>query len=222
VLVALSGVLTGRPEGAGDCGEAAAVFPRGRPERAADCGEAARDARSGVLKGRKEGAGDCGEAAAVFPRERPEGAGDCGEAARDARSGVLTGRQVSGEAAAVFPRGRQEGAGDCGEAAAVSPRGRRGCAGDCGEVAQRVVFAPRLAGVCTGEACCRLFFKAASTCNAVSSGELTNVRSSWHCKRCNSLSRYETVDSWREASRCISSCRKGGGPPLNASRAGSL
>ena len=92
MLVARSGVLTGRQV------------------RAADCGEAARGARSGVLTGRQEGAGDCGEAAAVFPR------------------------------------GRQEGAGDCGEAAAVSPRGRRGCAGDCGEVAQRVVFAPRLAG----------------------------------------------------------------------------
>ena len=116
MLVARSGVLTGRQV------------------RAADCGEAARGARSGVLTGREEGAGDCGEAAAVFPT------------------------------------GRQAGTGDCGEAAAVSPRGRRGCAGDRGEVAQRVVFAPRLAGVCTGEACCRRFFKAASACKAVSSG----------------------------------------------------
>ena len=94
----------------------------------------------------------------VLGTARPEGAGERGEAARDARSAVLT--------------GRQEGAGDCGEAAAaaVSERGRRGCAGDCGEVAQRVVFAPRLAGVCTGEACCRRFFKAASACKAISSG----------------------------------------------------
>ena len=119
--------------------------------RAADGGEAAGGARSGVLTGRQEDAGDGGEAAL------------------DARSGVLTGRQ-EGAGAAVFPTGRQEGAGDCGEAAAVSPRGRRACAGDRGDVAQRVVFAPRLAGVCTGEACCRRFFKAASACKAVSSG----------------------------------------------------
>ena len=88
----------------------------------------------------------------VFGTARQEGAGDCGEAAE------------------VFPTGRQEGAGDCGGAAEVFPRGRREGAGDDGEVALRVVFAPRLAGVCTGEACCRRFFISAAACKAASSG----------------------------------------------------
>ena len=88
----------------------------------------------------------------VLAGGRKEGAGDCGAAAE------------------VFPTGRQEGGGACGEAAEVFPRARPEGAGDCGEVAQRVVFAPRLAGVCTGEACCRRFFKSAAACKAVNSG----------------------------------------------------
>ena len=88
-------------------------------------------------------------------RGRHAGAGDSVEA--EARSGVLA-------------EGRQEGAGDLGEAAEDFPRERPEGAGDCGEVAQRVVLAPRLAGVCIGEACCLRFFISASAFKADSSG----------------------------------------------------